>query len=859
MSRIIVKNLPKRVNEERLRQHFSTKGVITDLQLKYTKEGVFRRFAFIGFQKEEAAQSAKQFFHGTYLDTSKLEVDVCRPLGDAEKPRSWSKYSHDSSAYQKLHPEEVKPQKKEPAKPKNANFAKSFLQDLEDNEEFEEFLEVHKKKGNKAIWSNDAIAADAQAAKLNKEQCNEEKSSEGKDEGYDTFPEDKDGKPKGKGAVSGVEIQDEKEEDVPASKPSLPQEEYKFNIKVKGLPYNSKKKQIKDFFKPAKVASLRVPPKVKGIAYLGFKTEKDMKQALNKHKSFMGGRRLDVKVYNKKVVQQKQWKQFPDLEDPTETLADTGRIYVRNLSYTVTEDDIDDLFKRYGPLSEVHLSMDKFTRKPKGFAFVTFLFPEHAIKAFSELDGKLLQGRLLHLLPSKSKPSEEGDESGGPVNYKEKKAAQQKKTSGSSHNWNTLFLGANAVADVMAERYDTTKEELLGTERGDSVAVRMALGETQIVNETRSFLEKQGVQLDAFSRPAVQRSKTVILVKNLPARTKQEELRLTFAKFGVLSRVVLPPCGITALVEFQEPTEARTAFRRLAYSKFKDSPLYLEWAPTNVFSKPALHVDKSEEDDTEKDVAVKESEEGENQDGESGNEAELPPAEPDSTLFVKNLNFATTEDSLRRHFKSCGTILEVTIATKKDPKNVGQHLSMGYGFVQFQKKKYAKKALKELQRSQLDGHALELKISKRETHESYVQQRKAVNIGKGGTKILVRNVPFQASKKEITELFNVFGTLRDVRLPKKMAGTGKHRGFAFVDFLAKNDAKRAFQALCQSTHLYGRRLVLEWASTDDDDVDELRRKTAEHFISGPSKKRLKKSELQATLDAPPAEHDGDSS
>lgn len=43
------------------------------------------------------------------------------------------------------------------------------------------------------------------------------------------------------------------------------------------------------------------------------------------------------------------------------------------------------------------------TRKLKGFGVVTFLMPEHAVKAYSELDGSILHGRMLHLLPGKSK------------------------------------------------------------------------------------------------------------------------------------------------------------------------------------------------------------------------------------------------------------------------------------------------------------------------------------------------------------------------------------------------------------------------------------------------------------------------
>lgn len=66
---------------------------------------------------------------------------------------------------------------------------------------------------------------------------------------------------------------------------------------------------------------------------------------------------------------------------------------------------------------------------------------------------------------------------------------------------------------------------------------------------------------------AAERSKTVILVKNLPAGTLAAELQETFSRFGSLGRVLLPEGGITAIVEFLEPLEARKAFRHLAYSK----------------------------------------------------------------------------------------------------------------------------------------------------------------------------------------------------------------------------------------------------------------------------------------------------
>lgn len=132
-----------------------------------------------------------------------------------------------------------------------------------------------------------------------------------------------------------------------------------------------------------------------------------------------------------------------------------------------------------------------------------------------------------------------------------------------------------------------------------SVAVRMALGETQIVQETRQFLLDNQVSLDSFSQvrqsnlsptivderlcgalnwvlllhPLIQaaapRSTSVILVKNLPAGVTAADLEELFSAYGSLGRVLLPPSGLTAIVEFLEPTEAKRAFKRLAYSKVR--------------------------------------------------------------------------------------------------------------------------------------------------------------------------------------------------------------------------------------------------------------------------------------------------
>ena len=92
------------------------------------------------------------------------------------------------------------------------------------------------------------------------------------------------------------------------------------------------------------------------------------------------------------------------------------------------------------------------------------------------------------------------------TSFKLKRDAKKKSLSSQDHNWNTLFLGMNAVADVMADKYNTTKGDILDGASSSSLAVRMALGETQVVTETRKFLVSQGVKLDVFGQVCFSRT-----------------------------------------------------------------------------------------------------------------------------------------------------------------------------------------------------------------------------------------------------------------------------------------------------------------------------------------------------------------
>ena len=57
------------------------------------------------------------------------------------------------------------------------------------------------------------------------------------------------------------------------------------------------------------------------------------------------------------------------------------------------------------------------------------------------------------------------------------------------------------------------------------------------------------------------------MVKHLPAGSTVEELRDVFERYGTVGRLLLPPSGLTAIVEYLEPAEARVGFCNLAYTK----------------------------------------------------------------------------------------------------------------------------------------------------------------------------------------------------------------------------------------------------------------------------------------------------
>src|SRR5947207_2313167 len=91
------------------------------------------------------------------------------------------------------------------------------------------------------------------------------------------------------------------------------------------------------------------------------------------------------------------------------------KMFVGNLSFNATENQLQDMFAAHGNVIEVDVIMDKFTGRPRGFAFVTMETKEGADAAVQALNGKELDGRALTV--NEAKPREDRPRSGGGGGY----------------------------------------------------------------------------------------------------------------------------------------------------------------------------------------------------------------------------------------------------------------------------------------------------------------------------------------------------------------------------------------------------------------------------------------------------------
>lgn len=133
--------------------------------------------------------------------------------------------------------------------------------------------------------------------------------------------------------------------------------------------------------------------------------------------------------------------------DPNVELArNSARLFIRNLPYDTTETDLEPTFAPFGKVEEIHVAYDTRHSTSKGFAYVQYVDPNAAVEAYRSLDGKIFQGRLLHVLPAAAKKTYEIDETElSKLPLKRQKQIKRKmEASSATFSWNSLYMNVSA-------------------------------------------------------------------------------------------------------------------------------------------------------------------------------------------------------------------------------------------------------------------------------------------------------------------------------------------------------------------------------------------------------------------------------
>lgn len=240
-----------------------------------------------------------KYFNKICINTNKIVVEQCTEFGSTDSKRIiWSKHSVNSIVNNKLNVSKSKDEIKN--KDNKANLKENrksriekLLADHKDDPKFIEYIGAHAK--DKGIWSNDIDLNLILPT-----------PSENKKDASTTEVEDDDSLQN----TNIIEEEDKLEQNVKLANLEISDNDYLrslkkgnvtksikkstkneivdlYTVKIREIPFKTKRQDVIKFFKPLKPYSIRLPKNVHGFCYVGFKSDKDFQKALLKHRSFL--------------------------------------------------------------------------------------------------------------------------------------------------------------------------------------------------------------------------------------------------------------------------------------------------------------------------------------------------------------------------------------------------------------------------------------------------------------------------------------------------------------------------------------------------------------------------------------------
>ncbi|KAL9114003.1 MAG: hypothetical protein Q9187_007527, partial [Circinaria calcarea] len=188
--------------------------------------------------------------------------------------------------------------------------------------------------------------------------------------------------------------------------------------------------------------------------------------------------------------------------------------------------------------------------------------------------------------------------------------------------------------------------------------------------------------------------------------------------------------------------------------------------------------------------------------GSSSDEVDGKTSTTPKTVYVGNLFFDVSEDSIRQAMQRFGTVNNVKIIYD------GRGLSKGFGYVEFANDASAAKAIEEMNQQVFEGRRMIVQYSIQKT-----QTRAPIHKAGPTNTLFIGNMSFEMSDQDLNDLFRDIRDVVDVRVAIDRR-TGQPRGFAHAEFVDVASAEKAMKQL-ENKETYGRKLRIDFSKASE--------------------------------------------
>lgn len=350
MSRLIVRGLPSYLTDARLREHFSQKGAVTDVKLMRRPDGTSRKFGFVGYRSDDEAQQALDYFNRTFIDTSRITIELAKKIGDEElaQQREERRNRRNAAASQEASTSAADARKrkadKSDAKEEEGSGKKKPKKGGAIS--FEEFMSVMQPKAKRKAWQNeDAPPEQTMQDIVAPEQAIEKKAAK---------KVQKKAKADAEAAAAAAATQTESERDstpepdATANDVGLTDEEY--------MRLRMKHKVGTD------LDTLDEPSSAPQFEQSDDEKDDDDAAAADSDSDSDDDQVKDQDFERKQAELQRKAQQAAQKDQQlVDQIMDSGRLFIRNLPFAANEDEIQAFFESFGTVKQV--SLDRYARQ----------------------------------------------------------------------------------------------------------------------------------------------------------------------------------------------------------------------------------------------------------------------------------------------------------------------------------------------------------------------------------------------------------------------------------------------------------------------------------------------------------------